>query len=127
MNLVTIYDGPDACEKCLGWKRVANDDDQSSWKHWAELPPPSNLSVVLGLVYPVECPACHGSGRTAPAITDDQVKTAIAVLRAYVDGSLQTDLCDELDDAIIQAWDTWLSDHPDDEPGDYEIPLTQSW
>lgn len=59
---------------------------------------------------------------------DAQVMTAIAVLRAYVAGTLQTGLCDELDEAIIQAWNAWLLDHPDDdEPDDYETPLTQSW
>lgn len=63
MELITIYEGPDRCNKCLGWKRVANDEDQTPWKHWAELAPPSNLAVVLGLVYPIECPRCHGSGR----------------------------------------------------------------
>jgi hypothetical protein len=60
---IVIYDGPDACSKCLGWKRVANDDDQTPWKYWAELPSPNNLSVQLGLVYPVTCPTCLGTGR----------------------------------------------------------------
>ena len=60
---IVIYAGPDACPTCLGWKRIANDDAQSSWKYWAELPPPSNLSVQLGLVYPVACPTCLGTGR----------------------------------------------------------------
>ena len=59
---ITIYDGPDPCPKCLGWKRVANDDEQTSWKYWAELPSPSNLSVQLGLAYPVVCPTCLGTG-----------------------------------------------------------------
>jgi len=62
-DLVMIYEGPDACQQCLGWKRVANDDERSSWKHWAELPAPENIAVRLGLVYPVECPRCQGSGR----------------------------------------------------------------
>lgn len=125
MNTIEIYDGPDACEKCLGWKRIANDDDQTPWKYWAELPPPSNLSVVLGLVYPIECPACHGTGRKAPAITDDDVRTAIAVLNAYVAGTLalDNDILDELDTAIEVAFNAKLGD----EPGDYETPLTQSW
>lgn len=118
MDIIVIYDGPDACPKCLGWKRIANDDEQTPWKHWAELPTPSNLSVVLGLVYPIECPVCHGTGRKAPPITDEQVKTAIAVLRAYVDGSLSTDLCDDLDAAIEAAWTELLAHQPPDD--DYE-------
>jgi hypothetical protein len=58
-------------------------------------------------------------------ITDEQVKTAIAVLKAYVDGSLATDLCDELDEAIEAAWTELLAHQPPDD--DYETPLTQSW
>src|SRR5256885_1264038 len=55
VDMIQIYAGPDACKKCLGWMRIANDEEQSSWKHWAELPPPSNLAVQLGLVYPIVC------------------------------------------------------------------------
>jgi hypothetical protein len=61
--LVTIYDEPDRCRQCLGWKRVANSDDGESWKYWAELAPPSNLAVMLGVVQPVECPRCKGTGK----------------------------------------------------------------
>jgi hypothetical protein len=63
VEIVTIYDGPDACKKCLGWKRIADDDEQTSWKHWAELPPPSNIAVLLGLVHPIVCPRCNGTGK----------------------------------------------------------------
>lgn len=63
-----------------------------------------------------------------PTITDSQVKTAMAVLQAYVDGTLQTDLCDELDAAIEAAWTELLAHQP---PDDYdepsESPLTHSW
>jgi hypothetical protein len=65
---VEIYIGPDACPKCLGSKRIANDDDQASWKHWAELPPPANLAVQLGIVYPIECPVCSGTGWQRPTV-----------------------------------------------------------
>lgn len=37
-------------------------------------------------------------------MTDEQVRTAIVVLRAYADGTLRTDLCDELDEAVEAAW-----------------------
>jgi hypothetical protein len=43
-----------------------------------------------------------------PTITDGQVRIAIAVLRAYVDGTLSTDLCDELDEAIAAAWNVMV-------------------
>lgn len=63
MNTVTIYEGSDACKKCLGWKRVADSDDGESWKYWAELPAASAIAVTLGIVKPVECPRCKGTGK----------------------------------------------------------------
>lgn len=60
-EIVVIYQGDDACQQCLGWKRVS-DGDKISWKYWAELSPPSNIAVLLGIVKPVECPRCHGTG-----------------------------------------------------------------
>lgn len=65
--IIEIYTGPDACQKCVGWKQIANDEEQSAWKYWAELPPPSNLSVQLGLVFPIDCPRCHGTGKEPSA------------------------------------------------------------
>lgn len=61
MNSI-IYTGPDACRRCLGWKQIANSDDGESWKYWAELPPPSNLAVQVGVVFPIQCPRCQGKG-----------------------------------------------------------------
>lgn len=61
MNIVQIYDGDNPCAQCLGWKRV-DDGDGASWKHWAELPAQSAIAVQLGLVKPITCPRCHGTG-----------------------------------------------------------------
>ncbi len=66
-QLHVIYEGPDACKKCLGWGHVANDEEQTPWKYWAELPPPSNLAVQIGMVFPVACPVCQGSGKKVPS------------------------------------------------------------
>ena len=62
IEIVTIYIGDNACKHCLGWKRVDDSDEHISWKYWAELPSPSNISVQLGIVKPIECPRCHGTG-----------------------------------------------------------------
>lgn len=59
---VQIYEGADACGRCLGWKMVDNGEMQS-WKHWAELPQRSAVAIQLGLVRPIECPDCKGTGR----------------------------------------------------------------
>jgi len=55
---------------------------------------------------------------------DEKVQTAIDVLKAYVDGTLATDLCDELDDAIEKAFNVMVAEM---DSGDYETPLTHSW
>lgn len=52
----------DACRRCAGCGQIATDDDGTPWCYWAEIPPPSNLAVTLGLVRPVPCPACDGLG-----------------------------------------------------------------
>jgi DnaJ-class molecular chaperone len=59
--MIIIYDGKDACKKCLGWKRV-DDGEGISWKYWAELPAHSALAISLGIVKPIECPRCKGTG-----------------------------------------------------------------
>lgn len=51
------------CQKCDGCGRIANDDDESPWTAWEQLPPASDLAVRLGLVRPETCPDCGGSGQ----------------------------------------------------------------
>jgi hypothetical protein len=64
---IVIYEGPDACRRCLGWKRIADSQEGESWKYWAELTPPENIAVTLGVVRPVVCPRCGGTGKEPPA------------------------------------------------------------
>lgn len=37
-------------------------------------------------------------------MTEEQIATTIAVLQAYADGTLRTDQCDELDEALVKAY-----------------------
>ena len=53
------------CPKCLGDKHVANTDDAEPWSCWANLPPGSDLAVRMGLVQPITCPQCKGTGTKA--------------------------------------------------------------
>ena len=62
MKRVVIYKGADVCVQCLGWKRVDNGEFQS-WKYWAELPPQSRVAITMGIVKPVVCPRCNGTGK----------------------------------------------------------------
>ncbi len=47
-------------------------------------------------------------------MTEEQVTHAIAVLKAYAEGTLQTDQCDELDEALIAAYFAWERELADD-------------
>ncbi len=62
VSIIDVYKGDNACKQCLGWKRV-DDGEKQSWKYWEELPVSIRLAVTLGLVRPVECPNCHGTGQ----------------------------------------------------------------
>ena len=50
------------CFKCQGCGQVANSEEQEAWTYWAELPPGSDVAVRMGLVKPIPCPSCGGSG-----------------------------------------------------------------
>ena len=61
MNIVIIYDGKNACKRCLGWKKV-DEAEQQSWKYWAEMPEQSKIAIKVGLVKPIDCADCGGTG-----------------------------------------------------------------
>ncbi len=52
------------CKKCEGCGQIANDDDQNPWTYWQELPPGADFAVRTGLVRPIPCPNCGGTGET---------------------------------------------------------------
>ncbi len=52
------------CMRCDGCGQIANSDDGESWTSWENLPPGSDLAVVVGLVFPITCPVCTGSGKS---------------------------------------------------------------
>lgn len=56
---------PAECAGCWGCGRVADSDDAEPWSFWESLSSPSNMAVVMGLVHPVPCPECDGTGRAA--------------------------------------------------------------
>jgi hypothetical protein len=54
---------PDKCVTCDGCGKIADDDDGTPWTFWAELPIQSTAAVMLGLVKPIPCPTCKGTGQ----------------------------------------------------------------
>ena len=58
--------GSQRCAKCAGCGKIANDDDGTAWVHWLALPLESSMAVLAGIVRPIPCPECGGTGRTAP-------------------------------------------------------------
>lgn len=63
MNIIVIiYKGPESCLKCLGWKRV-EDNEFQSWEHWADLPEASKAAIEANLLHPVTCAHCNSTGQ----------------------------------------------------------------
>ena len=51
-----------ACGRCDGCGQIANSDKGEAWTSWSSLPPGSDIAVKMGIVKPIPCPACAGSG-----------------------------------------------------------------
>jgi len=52
------------CDRCAGCGKLADDEDQTPWKYWMELPVQSAIVVLTGIVKPIDCPNCKGLGYT---------------------------------------------------------------
>jgi len=55
------------CPTCEGCGRVADDGDQTSWSLWENIPLGSSAAVAHGLVKPMTCPTCGGTGKVGGA------------------------------------------------------------
>jgi DnaJ-class molecular chaperone len=55
-------DSADDCPKCDACGKVADTEDQEPWTAWTSLPLHSSAAVLMGLVKPMTCPRCGGSG-----------------------------------------------------------------
>jgi hypothetical protein len=55
-----LRDAPivEACPRCAGCGQIADDDEGTPWRYWAELPTPENFAVLTGVVKPIPCPEC---------------------------------------------------------------------
>lgn len=50
------------CNKCDGCGKIANSDGGEPWTMWEQLPPGSDLAVRIGMVKPITCDECNGTG-----------------------------------------------------------------
>ena len=52
------------CTKCDGCGQVADTEEQEPWSDWLALPLGSSVAVLIGMVKPITCPACEGTGES---------------------------------------------------------------
>ena len=52
------------CPTCEGCGQVANTEGREPWTAWMRIEFRSSAAIGLGLVKPIPCPDCGGSGRT---------------------------------------------------------------
>ena len=50
------------CPQCDGGGKLADTEDREPWSAWTSLPLQSAAAVVMGMVRPIECDRCQGSG-----------------------------------------------------------------
>ena len=53
---------PVKCSRCDGCGKLADTESQEPWTAWTSLPLHSSLSVLVGMVKPMICPDCKGTG-----------------------------------------------------------------
>ena len=51
------------CGNCDGCGRIADSDAGEPWSEWMELPVGSSAAVIAGIVKPIKCAYCDGSGK----------------------------------------------------------------
>lgn len=52
------------CQRCEGCGKIANDEDGTPWTQWENLPVKNAVAVIVGIIKPIPCPQCGGTGRT---------------------------------------------------------------
>lgn len=88
------------CSKCDGCGRIANDEDETPWKFWENLPLKSGAAVIAGVVCPVVCHVCNGTGETIP---DDDADNRMSDFQLKV----LKDISSDAEAARIMADSEW--------------------
>lgn len=67
LNYKTIVMKNGNCDRCAGCGYITDGESPEPFKYWMELPVQSALALQMGLVKPVECPDCKGTGNEPAA------------------------------------------------------------
>lgn len=59
------------CERCAGCGQIADDEDGTPWSTWEALPQQSKAAINMGLVKPIPCPDCNGTGKNLKPISHE--------------------------------------------------------
>jgi len=54
---------PKMCERCDGCGKLADTEERGPWTAWTSLPLRSAVAVIAGLVKPITCDVCGGTGK----------------------------------------------------------------
>ena len=65
LNYKTLVMQNGNCDSCAGCGYVTDGESPEPFKYWLELPVQSAIALQMGLVKPVECFACKGTGNAA--------------------------------------------------------------
>ena len=85
------------CHKCDGCGQIANSDDEEPWTVWTALPLNASAALLTGIVRPLPCPRCNGSGQ----VSDARWRTGSKVGRTlYFDEKL----IGLVDEQIMASW-----------------------
>lgn len=69
----------ETCPTCEGSGKIANDGRGTPWQHWQELPLRSSPAIISGLVRPLECSECGGSGKLPPLVVAAKALASMAM------------------------------------------------
>lgn len=59
------------CQRCQGCGKLADSEGREPWIYWTSLPVHSAAAVIAGIVKPIPCDACNGTG----AVMNDEPPT----------------------------------------------------
>jgi hypothetical protein len=54
------------CPRCDGCGKISDGEHGEPWSVWMAMPLQSSAAVLFGIIKPIPCPACGGTGKTSP-------------------------------------------------------------